>query len=157
VGQVFEAEVRRAEPSRQLSYLRLEAVPQIIQIARHSFDVVWSAEEFSFFLSHDSRFAYGFWIGDQLVAYLIGLIVQGELDIASVATLPEFRRQGLAADLLCRSFALDEVRRVFLEVAVDNHTALSLYQKLGFQIQGIRKRYYAGKTDAVVMSWNKKG
>ena len=37
------------------------------------------------------------------------------------------------------------VQQIFLEVNVENHPAISLYEKMGFQKTGVRKNYYKMK------------
>ena len=46
-------------------------------------------------------------------------------------------------------------RQAWLEVRATNHTAILLYRKLGFHMQGIRKHYYlkrSGRENAIVMA-----
>ena len=46
---------------------------------------------------------------------------------------------------------------IFLEVRPSNHGARSLYEKLGFQILGVRKNYYQSPVeDALIMGKNLK-
>ncbi|MCX8506180.1 MAG: GNAT family N-acetyltransferase [Alphaproteobacteria bacterium] len=69
----------------------------------------------------------------------------GEAEILSFGVLPEFRRLGLARLLLhdiTRRIAGMGVRNLFLEVAVTNLAARSLYENSGFRQVGERKNYY---------------
>ena len=44
-------------------------------------------------------------------------------------------------------------REIFtLEVSEQNEVAISLYSKFGFEKVGLRKKYYDGKFDAILMS-----
>ena len=49
----------------------------------------------------------------------------------------------------------DDVKSLFIEVAVSNHAALALYASSGFEKAGMRKNYYArgdgGREDALIM------
>ncbi len=79
-----------------------------------------------------------------------------EAEILSLAVLPPWRRSGLGARLL--EAAAHAARKagaelLFLEVAVDNNNAQSLYRGRGFIDVGLRRGYYAGK-DARVMRRN---
>ena len=45
-------------------------------------------------------------------------------------------------------------RRISLEVRPSNHAARSLYEKFGFTIQGVRKRYYFNEDGLVMFNNN---
>src|SRR5262245_55105963 len=89
-------------------------------------------------------------------AFLLAWLVVDELHVLSVATLPLFRRQGMARALLAHAigFARDQkVRTVLLEVRRSNATAIRLYRGFGFSATALRPRYYADNfEDAVEMS-----
>ena len=56
--------------------------------------------------------------------------------IQNVAVLPGFRRQGFGEALVRKAlfgFQQNGVRKVALEVTADNHTAVQLYLRIGFQ------------------------
>jgi len=89
------------------------------------------------------------------LAYAIFLRLPGESELLRVATRPEQRGRGLATRLLARALRVLERSgrpRTHLEVACDNATAVALYERLGFFVSGIRKRYYADGSDAVTMT-----
>lgn len=75
--------------------------------------------------------------------------------VVSVAVLPEYRRRGIAFELMRRT--LDSLRDVYkcdesyLEVRVSNEQAIRLYQKLGYKIHERSKSYYMDGEDAYVM------
>jgi ribosomal protein S18 acetylase RimI-like enzyme len=66
--------------------------------------------------------------------------VHAHIGVLGVALLPEFRRQGLGGRLMrqtlhaARAFGL---HRVELTVREDNKSAISLYKKIGFEIEGL--------------------
>ena len=68
----------------------------------------------------------------------------------NIAVLPSYRGQKVAQTLF--KYSLDfcqsvEVSRMFLEVRVTNWSAKHLYQKVGFNVIGTRKQYYAHPTE----------
>ncbi len=78
--------------------------------------------------------------------------VLDELHITTLAIRPERRRQGYARTLLRAALAaFPEARRVHLEVRPTNAAARALYEALGFQRTGLRRRYY-GDEDALLMT-----
>lgn len=82
--------------------------------------------------------------------------VLDELHINNLAVLPERRREGIATALLERVMneAIDlRTRRMMLEVRRSNKPALTLYERFGFSVAGIRRRYYTNPIeDALVLS-----
>lgn len=91
-----------------------------------------------------------------VAGFIISRLVTGELHINNVAIRPEFRRQGIATQLL--EAVLNEGRRggarlAFLEVRTGNTAAQGLYRRCGFQVTGRRRRYYNQPIeDALLMS-----
>lgn len=80
-----------------------------------------------------------------------------EAEILSIGVAPRFRQSGGAKALLAEVIERargEGVRKLFLEVDVANLAAASLYQGLGFEKIGRRKRYYRNGGDALVMRLN---
>ncbi len=91
----------------------------------------------------------------RLAGYLFCAWQYLDLHVLKIATLPEFRRQGLARRLM--ALAEDHVREfcgetVTLEVRQCNVGARELYSSLGYREVGLRRGYYADGEDAVVMT-----
>lgn len=83
---------------------------------------------------------------------VLGLLVQNDLDIASLATQGRWQRHGFARELVQSVIQADKVHRAFLEVACDNLAAIGLYEGLGFKITEKLRGYYRGVGDAFRMS-----
>ena len=93
--------------------------------------------------------------------YIFGQIgvkhVSGELHVTTVAVRPERRRMGYARSLINAAIAaFPEARRVHLEVRPSNAPARTLYEALGFETTGRRRRYY-GDEDALLMTLDRGG
>lgn len=84
------------------------------------------------------------------------LVVLDEGYITNVAVRPEYRRQGIAGELLqvFRRFAEgNKMAFLTLEVRDSNTSARALYTKHGFKEVGVRKNYYDHpKEDAIIMT-----
>ena len=75
-----------------------------------------------------------------------------ELHITTLAISPERRRQGYARTLIRAALAaFPKASRVHLEVRPSNAAARALYEALGFERTGLRRRYY-GDEDALLMT-----
>ncbi|MEK0162351.1 GNAT family N-acetyltransferase [Phaeobacter sp. JH20_36] len=113
----------------------------------------WSSDEFSALL--DSPFSYA--VGDTR-CFALGRVVAGEAELLTIATHPDYRRQGFARMVLdsWQEAALArDATDGFLEVAADNRSARALYHSYGFAETGRRVGYYpregASSVDAVLM------
>lgn len=77
-----------------------------------------------------------------------------EAEILSIGVARRMRRTGCARAMLEAIMAAaraDGARTLYLEVDVANAAATILYQSLGFEKIGRRKRYYRNGGDALVM------
>jgi ribosomal-protein-alanine N-acetyltransferase len=104
-------------------------------------------------------------VGTQIVGYIMCRVEHGFSDvkrlkfvrkghIISVAVLPEFRRAGIASELVKQALnALQGMRadECYLEVRETNETAIELYEKLGFSLARRVPHYYADGAEALVM------
>ncbi len=50
-----------------------------------------------------------------------------------------------------RRFAARGVRSILLETAIDNEAAVAFWQRRGYRIEAVLKRYYLGRLDAYEM------
>jgi ribosomal-protein-alanine N-acetyltransferase len=94
--------------------------------------------------------------GRAIAGFIVSRLVAGELHINNVAVRSEFRRRGLAAQLLAavlKQGRSNSARLAFLEVREGNVAAQGLYRRAGFKVMGRRRRYYIQPVeDALLMS-----
>ncbi|MEN8896614.1 MAG: GNAT family N-acetyltransferase [Yoonia sp.] len=100
----------------------------------------WSESEFTDLLSQRDMIL----LGDPK-SFILGRVIGNEAEVLTLATHPDFQRQGLGRSTLTEF--LIEIRglgvaSIFLEVADTNTAAKSLYQNEGFEHVGHRPRYY---------------
>lgn len=132
-------------------------VPAVHEIDTLSFTLPWPERSFQFELA-ENPVARG-WVTEvdgRIAAMLMLWFIVDEAHIATIATHPDFRRQGIGEQILLH--ALRDVRkegaqRAFLEVRVGNIAAQAMYKKYGFVVDGIRPKYYRDNNeDAFLMS-----
>jgi [ribosomal protein S18]-alanine N-acetyltransferase len=137
----------------------MKDLDQVVAIDQASFSLPWPTRSFQFELTDNP--ASRSWViewDEKIVAMIVSWLILDELHIATIATQPEFRRQGLGRKLL--NHALLTAReegavRAFLEVRESNAVAINMYQSFGFVEDGRRKEYYKDNNeDAVLMSLN---
>ncbi len=92
--------------------------------------------------------------GDAVLGYIGLWNICGGADIIDVAVHKNFRRQGIGEGLILKMLeacAKEDIFEINLEVRKSNLAAQGLYKKMGFIEVGLRKRYYEGNEDAVLM------
>ena len=139
--------------------MTLEDVPAVHAIDALSFSLPWPERSFRFELT-ENPVSRG-WVaesGCRIAAMLVLWLIIDEAHIATIATHPDFRRQGIGEELMVAALlsARNEgAVRAFLEVRAGNAGAQALYKKYGFVVDGIRPRYYKDDNeDAILMSLN---
>ncbi|MCP1203210.1 ribosomal protein S18-alanine N-acetyltransferase [Acetobacter oryzoeni] len=93
-------------------------------------------------------------VKDHPAGFIMLRSVVDEAEILTVCVLPEYRKRGLAQQLLawCAQVAQHKgAQTLFLEVSVNNQSARTLYEKQGFEKLGLRKKYYEDGSDALVL------
>ena len=137
--------------------MTLEDVPTAHEIDVSSFTLPWPERSFRFEVTDNP--AARCWVAELdgcVVGMLVLWMIVEEAHIASLATHPDLRRQGIAKKLLVT--ALDHAytegaRTAFLEVRAGNEAARKMYQKFGFEEVGRRERYYKDNNeDAILMT-----
>ena len=93
----------------------------------------------------------------QIIGYTVYTIVAGEAEILNVAIHPNYQGKGYGRQLLeyLMSIVSEQAERFFLEVRASNHSAIHLYQDVGFVEICLRRNYYqtsSGPEDAIVMA-----
>lgn len=129
---------------------------QVTEIAAAVFTNPWSRQGFAEALPMENT-CFLLAVEDNTVLGYCGVYMAvDEGEIINVAVSPKFQRKGIADKLLSaliKEGTKNGVSRFFLEVRVSNTTAIHLYEKHGFQIQGIRKDFYKEiHEDAYVMN-----
>ncbi len=93
--------------------------------------------------------------GERLTGYVGSQTVMGESDMMNLAVDPQYRRTGIAEQLILELISQLKQRKstcLSLEVRVSNFPAISLYKKLGFAAVGKRPNYYRNpKEDALIL------
>ena len=93
---------------------------------------------------------------EKVVGYAGLLVMADEGYITNVAVFPEYRRRGIAEQLIAvfDSFARgNRLAFLTLEVRPSNTAAIALYQSFGFEEVGRRRNYYdLPKEDALILT-----
>ena len=91
---------------------------------------------------------------DVTAGYISGQFVIDEFNINNVVVDERYRRKGYASALLAETLKRCEaakIKKIYLEVAQDNHAAKELYYKFGFKFSYERKKYYGDQSALVLI------
>jgi ribosomal-protein-alanine N-acetyltransferase len=137
--------------------MTLDDIPAVVALDRISFSLPWPERSFRFELGDNP--ASRCWVAEvdgRLAGMVVAWLFVEEAHIATIATHPDFRRQGIASKLLThtlQSAMREGARSSFLEVRESNASAQDLYRKFGYVEVGRRKRYYKDNDeDAILMN-----
>src|SRR5512138_291876 len=126
--------------------MTLDDLSAVIALDQASFSLPWPERSFRFELNEN--IASRCWVAEvdeRVVAMLVGWMLVDEIHIATIATHPDFRRQGIGRKLLSHALvrAQEEgAQTSFLEVRESNLAAQEMYRQFGYESTGRRKRYY---------------
>jgi ribosomal-protein-alanine N-acetyltransferase len=133
-------------------------IERVAEIDHLSFTLPWPRT--SFYFEIEKNDASRSWVAEdaahQIVGMLVTWLIVDELHIATLATDPAYRQQRIGLRLMVHALctaAQAGAQKSFLEVRRGNLAAQNLYSKLGYQVDGVRARYYADNhEDALLMS-----
>ena len=137
--------------------MTLEDIPAVVELDKLSFTLPWPERSFRFELTDNP--ASRCWIVEldgKVVGMIVAWLLVDEAHVATIATHPDHRRQGIARKLLTyalRYMSKEGAVTSFLEVRENNHAAKDMYRKFGYEVVGRRKRYYKDTSeDAILMT-----
>ena len=137
--------------------MRAKDVPAAHEIDVLSFTLPWPERSLHYEVTDNP--AARCWAADldnRLVGMLVLWLIVDEAHIATIATHPDFRQQGIAKKLLVEALnsAYNEgALTAMLEVRAGNESALKMYANFSFEEAGRREHYYKDNNeDAILMT-----
>lgn len=94
-------------------------------------------------------------INDEIIGFAGLKVILDESDIMNIVVRKDYRKNGIGSKMLEHLINYSKslnLKTVTLEVNEHNLSAIKLYDKFNFNHIGIRKKYYEGKSDAIIMS-----
>lgn len=137
--------------------MMVEDIPTVVDLDHISFSLPWPERSFRFELTDNP--ASRCWVADldgKVVGMIVVWLIVDEAHVATIATHPDQRRQGIAKRLLAHALLeimREGARSSFLEVRESNLAAQEMYRKFGYEVTGRRRRYYRDNDeDAILMN-----
>lgn len=132
---------------------------QVAALEQQNFSRPWSRSSFADALKKEYYLYYVAVDDEENLLGMAGVIcLDHEGEITNVCVRGDARKQGIAFCILteilnqCKNL---DIRKFTLEVRKSNQPAISLYQKLGFKSEGIRKNFYEDPVEDAVIMWKR--
>lgn len=139
----------------RLEEMKSAHVAQIAQMEKLCFSDPWSENSVASELDNPLSLWLVALDGETVAGYVGSQSVLDGADMMNVAVHPDYRRKGIARELvtgLMNALVEKGVKSLALEVRVSNAPAIALYEQLGFQQVGLRPNYYRNpKENALIM------
>lgn len=140
----------------KLSKMSIGDLKSIKNVLSSEFDNFWSYDVLEEELECDNSYVIVAKVDENTIVGFAGLkVILDEADIMNIVVKKDFRHNGIGSilleNLINHSKDLN-LKTITLEVNENNLSAIRLYDKFSFDKLGIRKNYYDGKSDAIIMS-----
>lgn len=138
--------------------MNIRDVEEVVRIENDAYPFPWTRGNFLDSLAN----RYQAWVlreaDERLAGYFLLMSAVDDVHLLNITVRPDLHGQGIGRYLLNKVGELAEaagIYQVLLEVRPSNQHALSVYRHAGFQMIGIRKKYYpaagSSREDAIVM------
>ena len=78
----------------------------------------------------------------KIIGFVIFYHIKDEIEIIQIGIIKSCQRKNYGSLIINKIKKLKDIRKIFLEVSVNNTQAINFYLKNGFKKIGIRKAYY---------------
>ena len=132
-------------------------MPEVLAIEHAGFDFPWSEEEFLRVLRQRNCIGMVAELGERVVGFMIYELHKSKLNILDFAVHPEFRRQGVATQMvekLAGKLSSHRRTRIILHVRETNLPAQVFFRAQGFKASEVVREHFADTSeDAYLMNF----
>ena len=139
----------------KITEMTIKDFEEIKEILQTDFDEFWTANVLKSELESDLSKYIVAKIDEKIVGFAGVIILPDDVEITNIVTKKQERKKGIGKELLDKLIEIAKQTgkdNISLEVNEKNIVAISLYKKAGFKEVGIRKKYYNGIDDAIIMT-----
>lgn len=130
----------------------------VLEISNLSFSSPWSRLSYEQELNNSLARYFVAKLDNKIVGFVGTWIIVDESHITNVAVHPDYRKLGIASKLIEEMISYCDKQNCTaytLEVRASNKPAISLYEKHGFKIDGVRKEYYQDNKEDALLMWRR--
>ena len=138
-----------------IDYMTLDDFEKIKENLITDFDEFWTPGILLSELKNENTKYIVLKENDKIIGFAGIWITPDDIELNNIVIRKDKRGKGYSKHLLEKLIEISKGldREIFtLEVSEQNEVAISLYSKFGFEKVGLRKKYYDGKFDAILMS-----
>ena len=134
---------------RKLAINDVDYIEQIFNLEKEIFkNSAFNKGYIETLIKGNNTFIYVYLIDEKVCGYLMVLDSIDVYEILAIATIEEYRNNGIAQELLDKIKTKD----IFLEVRESNQVAINFYKKNKFKEISVRKNYYSEPNEnAIIM------
>lgn len=138
----------------KIEEMTIEDFYSIENILQIEFDEFWTSSILKSELENDLSKYIVAKDKNQIVGFAGIIILPDDVEITNIVTKKNERKKGIGKRLLDKliQMAFELKKDISLEVNEVNTAAINLYKKAGFEEVGIRKKYYNGINNAIIMT-----
>lgn len=129
----------------------------VLDIEKESFSLPWSRWMFERELEEKDRsHFFVFKNSSEVLGYIGFWMVFDEAHIVTIAVRRDSRRKGIGTILMASALVVANemgAKRATLEVRVTNTNAQKMYEKFGFEIVSVRKKFYTDTGEDAYVMW----
>ena len=117
---------------------------KLIKIDNDIFDYPASIKDFENYFKEDTIKIWKI-STQKIIGFVIFYHIRDEIEIIQIGIMKSCQRKNYGSLIVNKLKKLKDIRKIFLEVSVENTQAINFYLKNGFKKIGIRKAYYKVK------------
>ena len=121
---------------------------KLIEIHKDVFKYTAFIEDFDNYFNEDKIQIWKI-SAQKIIGFVIFYHVKDEIEIIQIGIMKSCQRKNYGSLIIDKIKKLNDVKKIFLEVSVQNSQAINFYLKNGFKKIGIRKDYYKGNKKRV--------
>lgn len=135
--------------------MKIDDFEKIKDILQKDFDEFWAPSILKSELENElSRYIIAE-KNDEILGFAGIIILPDDVEITNIVVRKSERKKGIGKLLLDKLIEMSKSigkECISLEVNEKNEIAIKLYEKFGFERVGLRKKYYNGENDAIIMT-----
>ena len=114
---------------------------KLIEIEKDILDYPASIKDFENYFKEDTIKIWKI-SNKKIIGFVIFYHVRDEIEIIQIGIMKACQRKNYGSLIVNKIKKLKNIRKIFLEVSMENTKAINFYLKNGFKKIGIRKAYY---------------
>ena len=121
---------------------------KLMKIYKDIFDYPASKKDFENYFKEDTIKIWKI-STQKIVGFVIFYHVKDEIEIIQIGITKSCQRKNYGSLIINKIKKLKDIKKIFLEVSVENSKAIKFYLKNGFKKIGIRKAYYNNNNNKI--------